>query len=109
MIIAVCLIMAANCLHARKIVIYPVPQQLYDAMHNDDFTVQVREPDGVWQDLYEYKVKVDMDTRSDKPEDISVECNGDRLHNLHVFTDPVETSRPDKRDVFCRGTSRAER
>jgi hypothetical protein len=144
MIIAVCLIMAANCLHAQKIVVYPVPQQLYYAMHNDDFTVQVREPDGVWQDLYEYNVKVDMDTQSDatfvqfdftgtvevrvqknnghlqsavvrpkskgivpkingnvitftldKPEDISVECNGDRLHNLHVFANPVETSRPD--------------
>ena len=34
----------------------------------------------------------------DRPEDLSLECNGDRLHNLHIFTNPIETSRPKKGD-----------
>jgi hypothetical protein len=29
------------------------------------------------------------------PENLSVEFNGDKLHNLHLFANPVETSRPD--------------
>ena len=44
------------------LVTHPVPQGIYYAMHNDDFTVQVRLPGGKWQDLYEYKVKVNMDS-----------------------------------------------
>ena len=44
------------------LVTHPVPQGIYYAMHNDDFTVQVRLPGGEWQDLYEYKVKVNMDS-----------------------------------------------
>ncbi len=33
--------------------------------HNDDFTVRVRSIGGEWQDLFEYKVQVDMDRVQD--------------------------------------------
>lgn len=33
-----------------------------------------------------------------KPTKISVEFDGDRLHNLHLFANPVETERPDPKD-----------
>jgi hypothetical protein len=108
-------------------------------MHNDDFTVQARTPGQDWQDLYEYKVQVDMDTKSDasmvqfdfagkvelkvkvnngiihdvkirpasknirhvekdniiyftldRPVKLSLEVNGDRLHNLHIFANETE-------------------
>ena len=44
----------------------PVPQ-IY-AWHNDDFTVRVRVPGGEWQDLYEYRIRVDWD----RPQDASL-------------------------------------
>lgn len=131
-----------------EIVIYPVPMGIYYARHNDDYTVKVRQVgEKEWVDLYEYNVKVDMDTRSDatmvqfdfsgkvevlvqknngevrsavirplskgiqpeiegncllftldKPEKLSVEFNGDRLNNLHVFANPIITEVPDKND-----------
>lgn len=33
-----------------------------------------------------------------KPANISVEFDGDRLHNLHLFANPIETERPDPKD-----------
>lgn len=120
---------------AAQVTVFPVPKAIYYKYHNDDFTVQVR-PVGEkeWVDLYEYKVKVDMDTNSDAtfvmfdmessvdvrvqlnngclnkaevrplsrgirpriegetvtfrldtPQKLSVEINGDRLHNLHLL------------------------
>jgi hypothetical protein len=117
-------------------------------MHNDDYTVKVRKPGGEWQDLFEYKVQVDMDKPTDasmvyfdfsgtvevfvrknngtlnavrmrpslygtkpivngntitftltRPANISVEFNGDKLANLHIFANAVETSRPDSTDT----------
>jgi len=44
---------------------YEVPRALVYTNHDDDFTVQVREPGGEWKDLYEWKVTVDLDTRQD--------------------------------------------
>ena len=129
-----------------KIVTYPVSPKILYAYHNDDFTVKVRQVgDKEWIDLYEYKVKVDMDTRSeasmvsfdfsgkievlvqknngelhsaairplskgialkiegntvtftlDKPQNLSIECNGDHLHNLHLFANALETNKPIK-------------
>lgn len=129
-----------------QIVTHSVPKELYYKMHNDDYTVQVRmQGDREWTDLYEYNVKVDMDTKSDasmvyfdfkgtvevkvqknngdigrvsirplskqvvqhindnviiftldSPENLSVEFNGDRLHNLHVFTNSIEKDKPEK-------------
>lgn len=35
----------------------------------------------------------------DKPQLLSVECNGDRLHNLHVFANPLETQVPREGDA----------
>lgn len=134
-------------IHAQ-IITYPVPQQLYYARHNDDYTVSVRQVGAQdWTDLYEYNVKVDMDTRSDasmvqfdfagkievqiqknngdvrsvdirplskdikpivdgnfvlftldKPQKLSIEFNGDRLHNLHLFANAIIKDVPDKRD-----------
>lgn len=131
-----------------KIVVYPVPKGVYYRMHNDDFTVKVRQAGTEqWLDLYEYKVKVDMDTNSeasmvqfdfsgkvdvwiqlnngnlqtvdirplsrnirpkvdgnqimftlDRPQKLSIECNGDRLHNLHFFAHALEEQVPDSTD-----------
>ena len=48
-----------------KIITYPVPTGIYYARHNDDYTVKVRQVGKKeWVDLYEYNVKVDMDTKS---------------------------------------------
>ena len=46
--------------YAQELITYPVPQAVLYSMHNDDYTVQVRKPEGEWQDLYEYNVKVDQ-------------------------------------------------
>lgn len=117
------------------LVVYPVPPGgLLYTMHNDAFTVRVRQPGGRWRDLFEYSVKIDSDGPSDasvvqfdfegpveigvrknngdfkrvevrptrnaikpvvrdgivtftidKPQNLSVEFDGDRLHNLHIF------------------------
>lgn len=122
-----------------RIITHPVPQGIYYAMHNDDYTVRVREIGGTWVDLYEYKVKVDMDApvessmvyfdfegevevevcknngtaheavirptergirhrlkenrltfRLREPQNLSIEFDGDRLRNLHLFTNAPE-------------------
>lgn len=45
------------------------PEGLHTGLpHNDDYTVRVRIPGGEWQDLFEYKVQVDLD----KPQDASM-------------------------------------
>ena len=117
---------------------YPVG--LHTGMpHNDDYTVRVRMLGGEWQDVFEYKVQVDLDKPQDasmvqfdmgspvevmvkknngtvrevairplnnniacrqvqnavfftldKPQNLSVEFNGDRLHNLHLFANPMD-------------------
>lgn len=141
------LLLGAISLTAQaRIVTYPVPKGIYYARHNDDYTVKVRQVgDTKWIDLYEYNVKVDMDTQSnatmvqfdfsgkvevlvqknngevrsavirplskgiqpkidgnnvlftiDKPQKLSVEFDGDRLHNLHVFANAIEKNVPDK-------------
>ncbi|BAV06999.1 endopolygalacturonase [Filimonas lacunae] len=131
------------CATAQQLVTYPAPAAVTYAMHNDDYTVRVRQPGGQWQDLYEYKVKVDLDKVQDasmvyfdmegpvevmvrknndnvrevkirpqaygiqpkvqgnvitftlpQPRKISVECNGDKLHNLHVFANEPEKDKP---------------
>ncbi len=131
-----------------KILAYTIPNALYYARHNDDYTVLVRQVgEKEWIDLYEYNVKVDMDTRSDatmvqfdfsgkveilvkknnglirtavirplsiaiqseingnnllftidKPQKLSIEFDGDRLHNLHVFANSLIKDVPDRKD-----------
>src|SRR5690554_476181 len=132
---------------AQKLVTYEAPGGLKYSAHNDDFTVKVRNPGGEWKDLFEYKVEVDLDTRSvasmvyfdfagkvevmirknngwvqnadirpfsygikptmkgnvilfslEKPGNISIEINGDRLHNLHLFANEIEKEKPDPDD-----------
>lgn len=132
-----------------KIVTASVPKQMYYRYHNDDFTVKVRQVgERDWTDLYEYKIKVDMDTNSDasmvqfdfsgevevmvqlnngtlceaeirplsrgirpdvqgnqmlfrldRPQKLSIECNGDRLHNLHLFAHELERDVPQEGDA----------
>jgi hypothetical protein len=58
--------------------------KMFWSAEQDDFTVRVRSPGGEWQDLYEYKVRVDSDTKShatmvffniDGPVEVSVKKN----------------------------------
>ncbi len=133
-----CLTWMCAALHAQ-LNVYP-EKAPGGTMHNDDFTVRVRTLGGEWQDLFEYKVQVDLDRvqdatmvqfdmgqsvevmvkknngtvdrvdirprangvewkqqgnaivfRLDRPQYLSVEFNGDRLHNLHLFANPPET------------------
>ncbi len=128
---------------AQRLIVHPVPRGIYYAMHNDDFTVRVRIPGGEWQDLYEYKVKVNMDApteasmvhfdfdgevevmvkknngtvrdvavrplsagvkyrrqgnvvtfRLDRPRDLSIEFDGDKHRNLHLFSNRPEQDAP---------------
>jgi hypothetical protein len=132
---------------AQELVLHPLPQSIRYTHHNNDFSVFVRLPGEDWQDLYEYKVIVDMDNPQPssmvqfdfsgrvevlvklnygvlrdavirplrngikpaikgnyvsffltEPAKLSVEVNGDRVHNLHVFANPQETEKPDPRD-----------
>lgn len=134
-------------LYAQELVTYEAPGGMKYAAHNDDFTVQVRNPGGEWLDLFEWKVQVDMDdvqTASmvsfdfegevdvrirknngsvnsvqirplsygivpevngqvidfslDQPRKISLEVNGDKLHNLHLFANSVLKEKPDPND-----------
>lgn len=143
----------AGAAHGRAAVLAvpPVPPGgLLYAMHNDTFTVRVRQPGGPWRDLYEYDVKIDADgpsqasvvqfefdgpveigvrknngdfrrvevrpTRNDvkpkvrdglvtftidKPQNLSVEFDGDRLRNLHIFAGaPIPRPAPGPDVVF---------
>lgn len=142
------LVLSAQISFAQsKIEIYEAPGGMKYSAHNDDFTVQVRELDGEWMDLYEWKVQVDMDnvqTASmvnfdfegkielkvrknngriddvqirplslgieptvdgqimtfslDEPTKLSLEVNGDKLHNLHVFANPIMADKPNPDD-----------
>lgn len=134
-------------LQAQKLVVYDVPKEYLYSAHNDDFTVLVRVPGEEWQDLYEYKVEVDMDTRSkasmvyfdftgkvdvmvkvnnglvsqakirpaslslqpkiqgnlitfslEKPTKLSLEVNGEKLRNLHIFANSIDQTPPDFND-----------
>lgn len=115
----------------------PPPGNDYYSSSNDTFTVRVRQPGGKWQDLYEFRVMVDLDNPQpasmvtfgtsgpvevaiqknngvvhhvavrpassgvtarlvgsiayltlNGPANLSVEFDGDRLHNLHLFANP---------------------
>jgi Endopolygalacturonase len=63
------LLLACFCLiislKAQKLVIHSVPGGFLYSRHNDDYTVQVRQKDGEWQDLFEYKVQIDLDNVQD--------------------------------------------
>jgi len=144
-------------LYSQSLITYSVPKELYYTAHNDDFTVRVRNVSGQWQDLYEYKVKVDMDNVQEasmvnfdfsktvevaitknngdihavkirplsygikstvknntifftlnKPRNLSIEIDGDRLHNLHVFANAILQNIPKSTDknvmYFGNGT-----
>lgn len=145
-LIVILLLIASKAL-SQELITYEIPNQYKYSMHNDDFTVLVRVPGGEWKDLYEYRVEVDMDTKSkasmvyfdfegkveimvkknndivdhvkirplsklivpnvkentvtfsiDKPMKLSLEVNGDRLQNLHIFANSIEKNKPDPND-----------
>lgn len=128
---------------ADALQIHPFAEPIRYSHHNDDFTVRVRIPGGEWRDLYEYTVKVDLDTKQEasmvyfnfdgvvemsvqknsgafakvavrpsaraiqtsvrnntvyftlkRPENLSVEFDNDKLHNLHVFTHAIRKDMP---------------
>ena len=128
---------------ADRVQVHAFPDKIRYTHHNDDFTVRVRTPGGVWQDLFEYGVKVDLDTKQQasmvhfnfdgtvevavqknngsfakvavrpdgkgikplvkdgvayftmrRPENLSIEFDGDRLHNLHLFTHAIRADMP---------------
>lgn len=129
--------------HAQLVVYDAPPGKALYTHHNDDFTVRVRTPGGEWQDLYEYRVMVDLDAPQrasmvnfamrgpvevavkknngdvrrvevrpgskqvaarlegrtahftlTEPANLSIEFDGDRLHNLHLFANPIEEAPP---------------
>lgn len=145
--LAACLLGLMAGAHAadsgNRVQVFPFPQPLRYTHHNDDFTVRVRVPGGEWQDLYEYRATVDLDTRQDasmvyfnfdgsvevavqknngdvrrvavrpdskgikaalkdgiayfrldQPQNLSVEFDGDKLHNLHLFTHAIRKDMP---------------
>ncbi|HVV05914.1 MAG TPA: glycosyl hydrolase family 28 protein [Puia sp.] len=136
-------ILMSCCAQAQQLITYPPPAPVIYSMHNDDYTVRVRRPGGKWQDLFEYKVKVDLDKVQEasmvyfdmegpvevmvrknnedihtvrirpaifgiqpevkgnvitflltEPRKLSVEFNGDKLHNLHIFANALEKDKP---------------
>jgi hypothetical protein len=91
---------AAGMLSAQQLKVYPVPASIVYGRHNDDFTVQVRTTGGEWQDLYEFDVNVDNDTRSkvsmvsfdfDKEVELKVRLNNGLLQKVKI--------RPDKAGI----------
>jgi hypothetical protein len=124
----------------NELIIYEQPNE---AIGNDDFTVLVRNPGGVWQSLFVFEAKVDMhhvrsasmayfdmkgtvevtvisnkhriehavirplsfqipfQTEADalsftlnRPCKLSIEINGERFSNLHLFANPIEIDTP---------------
>ena len=59
----VCFQFSLTAAHAAssRVQVHAFPNPIRYTHHNDDYTVRVRIPGGVWQDLYEYNVKVDLD------------------------------------------------
>lgn len=96
----VVLLCACVGVRAQRVEIYPVPKGIYYAQHNDDYTVRVRCADGDWIDLYEYKVRVDMDavTESSMVQfDAEGEVEIEIKKNNGTFRDVVV--RPDERGI----------
>lgn len=143
-----CAVLGVAAAHAASstpsmLQVHPFPESVRYSHHNDDYTVRVRTPGGAWQDLYEYKVKVDLDNPQtasmvyfnfdgmvelaiqknnhdfsrvvvrptakgikpvvrdgvayvtlDRPQNLSIEFDGDRHRNLHVFTHAIRRDMP---------------
>lgn len=133
----------------NKLITYPAPKE---AVQNTDFSIKVRVPGGVWQEIPEYMIKVDevkdsghvtqdasmsyfdfsgevevavtynrgavnssrirplsygikhevngntLTFKLNQPSNLSIEVNGDIMHNLHLFANPISTFVPNKKD-----------
>lgn len=151
-IVFLCCLFCGGAVFSQQLITYPVANTLPATMHNSDYKVRVRKPGGLWQDLFEYNVKVDevkgtshhvenasmctfdfsgeaevevTSTKSkiqdarvrplsygitpqikgntiyfrlNKPQNLSIEINGDIFHNLHLFANPIDTFIPNKND-----------
>lgn len=94
---------------------YPVPKGLMYTALNDDFTVRVRTPNGEWQDLYEYRVQVDADTKQnasmvyfdfDGTVEVEVQKNNGQFSNVAIA--PLSSSiRPIRTGTITRFTLNA--
>lgn len=54
------LVFNAFAVSKDSLVVYNASQDIINTMHNNDFSVKVRKPGGVWKELFEYGVKVDQ-------------------------------------------------
>lgn len=148
------LLFLGNMLYAgvgvqNKLITYTAPKE---ALQNTDFSVKVRVPGGIWQDLPEHSIKVDevkdkghnvenasmsyfdfsgevevsvtynrgtvnasrirplsygiqhivngntLTFKLSQPSNLSIEVNGDIIHNLHLFANPISTYVLDRKD-----------
>ena len=143
------LLLGCTLCFGHELAVYPAPD---GSALNTDFAVKVRVPNGDWQEVATYLVKVDAVTgtahspqntsvayfdfagavevsvvsnRGDiqsarirplsfgitpkvngntirfamtQPRNLSVEVNGDIFHNLQLFANPIEATRPDPKD-----------
>ena len=48
---------------SAQVQVFPFPEQIRYSHHSDDFTVRVRTPGGVWQDLYLSLIHISEPTR----------------------------------------------
>ncbi len=79
---------------ASGLQVFPFPQPVRYALHNDDYTVRVRVPGGQWADLFEYKAKVDLDNPGseasmaffnfDGPVEVSVQKNKGSFRDVAI-------------------------
>ena len=61
LIVVFLLLLGWNSILRAEILVYPVPQGIYYARHNDDYTVKVRQAgEKYWVDLFEYKFVSDI-------------------------------------------------
>lgn len=128
----------------NNLIVYKAP---IGAISRDDFSVSVRTPGGLWEELFVYEVKVDMHQvrqasmvyfdmvgtvevmivcrnrtveqavirplsatipfdrngdvilfTLDRPRKLSIEINGERFSNLHLFANPLEENAPQPDD-----------
>lgn len=133
-----------EALAQNRLQIFTFPHPIRYSHHNDDYTVRARVPGGQWQDVYEYRAKVDHDLPQkdasmvhfnfegtievavqknngtfskvairptsrgirhtvrnntvyftlDAPQNLSIEFDEDRMHNLHLFTNAIRRDLP---------------
>ena len=90
------LVLQCNVLFAGQLKTYSPPNGMIYTRHNDDFTIQVRNPGADWEDIFEYSISVDNDNKqtatfvkfdfSDKVE-VKVRLNNGILQRVNIRPD----------------------